>query len=338
MPKLISLVVGARPNFVKAFSLVKEARNRNIPVRLIHTGQHYDYNMSEIFLREFGLAPDVYICKEKLGRAEFLAACFLGLMRDYEQNKPRLVISVGDTNSSLLAALSASKLNIPVAHVEAGLRSFDDMEEETNRRIIDHISTFLFVTEQNGVDNLYNEGVRKNVFLVGNTMIDTLMNFMPADTKKENFALLTLHRQYNVENFSTLLPYIDLLSERYPIVKFPVHPRTQRVLPKLPQNIELMDPLGYTEFIRCLSAANLVVTDSGGVQEESSILNTPCFTLRKSTERPITCSLGTNRLITSVEEFAAGVKELRSKRVNIPLWDGFASKRIFDILESKCAV
>ena len=334
--KTIALVVGARPNFVKAFSLINASKEFNFDIKLIHTGQHYDENMSKVFLYEFGLEPDVFICKEKLDKKEFLSKCLFGLMLEYDRIKPDIVISVGDTNSSLLAALAANKCRIPVAHVEAGLRSFDNrMEEENNRILIDHISSYLFVTEESGVENLKREGIVSNVFLVGNTMIDTLLSFTSkfAKVEKENFALVTLHRQENVDgNIEKALKYVNKLSEYFP-VKFPVHPRTRSKLGNCRKNIELLDPLCYTDFIQLLMKSKLVLTDSGGVQEESSILNVPCFTLRQSTERPVTTSHGTNKLVTSLEEFEKAISKLEEKLCIIPLWDGLASKRILAILE-----
>ncbi len=359
------LVVGARPNFVKAAPLLPAVAGSAV-VHLVHTGQHYDEAMSRMFFDQLGLPrPDTNL---EVGSAAHGAQTGLILQRLEPvmiEWRPDAVVVVGDVNSTLAGALVAGKLNIPVAHVEAGLRSFDPtMPEEINRALTDRISHWLFVTEPGGVENLRREGIAtQRVHLVGNVMIDSLRRFLPAAEKTaalhdlgleasggraRPFVLVTLHRPSNVDAVESLLPLVDALSEiaREAPVLFPAHPRTAerleqfRMAPFFVQEwnergagLRITPPLGYLEFLRLESCAAAVITDSGGIQEETTVLAVPCFTLRGSTERPITIEQGTNTLLGSdVAALVRGVREAlagRGKRGRVPdLWDGRAAERI----------
>lgn len=356
--KILS-VVGARPNFIKIAAFVREVRkHRSIKHVLVHTGQHYDKHMSSQFFSALEIPKPTI----NLGVRENDHGAQTGeIMKRFEKvcyaQKPDLVVVVGDINSTVAAALVAVKLGIRVAHIEAGLRSFDrTMPEEINRMLTDQISDFLFVTEPSGVTNLRKEGiVAKKIFYVGNTMIDTLKANM-AKIKKSTvleryalcpmrYAVVTMHRPANVDNGNTLKKYVRMLNsvaKELPIV-FPVHPRTKRQLGKLitkNRSLVTIDPLGYHDFLQLVRNARLVLTDSGGIQEEASVLGVPCITMRDNTERPITISKGTNILAgTEQKKIYACVKRvLRSKKVKpkiIPKWDGNAANRIVLIILSE---
>lgn len=368
LPRLL-FVVGARPNFVKAAPLLPAVAG-HAEVRLVHTGQHYDEAMSRLFFDQLGLPrPDVNL---EVGSGAHGAQTGLILERlepVIAEWRPRAAVVVGDVNSTLAAALAAAKLNIPVAHVEAGLRSFDRaMPEEINRVLTDQISRWLFVTEPSGIANLRREGIAEDcIYLVGNVMIDSLRRFLPAAEKTRAlgelgledaggrarpFVLVTLHRPSNVDAAETLRPLVEGLAEiaRDVPVVFPAHPRTAERLERFGlghglapawnergAGLRITAPLGYLEFLRLESRAAAVVTDSGGLQEETTALGVPCFTLRDSTERPITIEQGTNTMVGSdVPAMVRGVREAlagRGKRGRIPeLWDGHAAERIAAIL------
>ncbi len=350
-------VCGARPNFMKIAPLVDAlSRAPDVKTLLVHTGQHYDERMSRLFFGDLGIRqPDVNLevgsCSHALQTAE--------VMRRFEpvcvEQRPDWVIVVGDVNSTLAAALVASKLGIKVAHVEAGLRSFDrSMPEETNRVLTDAISDLLFVTELSGVENLRKEGIADSkVHLVGNVMIDTLLQsraradqstiLSTLGISKKNYAVVTLHRPSNVDDtkmFSSILAALEVIARDMPVI-FPVHPRTRKNLEtsglgdrsaKI-ANLRLIEPLGYLDFLKLMSESAVVLTDSGGIQEETTILGVPCLTLRENTERPITVTQGTNRLTgSSTESILSAYREIRgqrSKPVKAPdLWDGRAADRI----------
>jgi UDP-N-acetylglucosamine 2-epimerase (non-hydrolysing) len=353
----ILAIAGARPNFMKIAPLMWELRRRpGIQSYLVHTGQHYDERMSKLFFEELNIPrPDIDLGVGSGSHTVQTAE----VMKRFEpvvlEQRPDVVLVVGDVNSTLACALTAVKLNVPVAHVEAGLRSFDrTMPEEINRILTDAISQWLFVTEHSGITNLRNEGVdEERIFMVGNVMIDTLLSCRrrcEESTILEQFglgerpyAVLTLHRPANVDDpavFGRLLAGIDRLQREVPIV-FPVHPRTRKALngsaaESLP-GLLLTEPLGYLDFMKLLSHARVVLTDSGGIQEETTVLGVPCLTLRNNTERPITVEQGTNRLVgldperiiaTGLEVLSRPVQEAR-----IPeLWDGRAAERIVDVL------
>lgn len=361
--KIIS-IVGARPNFMKvaplhkSFSLYPSPKGREIKHLICHTGQHYDEKMSKVFFDELELPkPDFYLGVGSGSHAEQTAKVMIEFEKVLLEEKPDLVIVVGDVNSTIACGLTAVKLGIKVAHVEAGLRSFDrTMPEEINRILTDSISDYLFVTEKSGLENLSREGIPdEKVFLVGNVMIDSLINFLPKIEKSSavknynlsphDYCLFTLHRPSNVDNKNSLLELVDLIHEvsKKKKVIFPIHPRTKKNLESfgltkfLNHNIRVTDPLGYIDFIALLKNSNFVLTDSGGIQEESTYLRIPCVTLRTTTERPVTVEIGTNYLvgdnINSSKQYITEIINDNSKKGEIPeLWDGHAAERIVNIL------
>ncbi len=356
-------IVGARPNLMKIAPLMEAMRRRpGIGPVLVHTGQHYDARMSELFFHDLGIpAPDHYLGVGSGTHAQQTAQVMTELEPLFTELRPDVVLVVGDVNSTLAAALVAAKLGIPLAHVEAGLRSFDrTMPEEINRVVTDALSDFLFTTERGAADNLRREGIAESkIFFVGNVMIDTLLRHrdraeslgMPERyaVRPREYAVVTLHRPSNVDAPEALAGLVDVLAglqERLPIV-FPVHPRTRNRLTAtglwsrldaLP-NVRLTEPLGYLEFLGLVAAARLVLTDSGGIQEETTILGVPCLTLRENTERPVTIADGTNRLVGTaperIQEAAARVLSEPPTNGRRPeLWDGRAAERIVEVLAS----
>ncbi len=367
MLKIIS-VVGARPNFMKVAPLHKEfskfkSQNSKVKINhlICHTGQHYDEKMSKVFFDELDLPkPDFYLGVGSGSHAEQTAKVMIEFEKILLQEKPDLVIVVGDVNSTIACSLAAVKLHIKVAHVEAGLRSFDkEMPEEINRVLTDTISDFLFITEKSGMENLKNSGVSdEKVFFVGNCMIDSLIHYLPKvdsstiiDDYKlapNNYILVTLHRPSNVDEEKSLKEVIAMLnhfSEKRKIV-FPIHPRTRANIKAfgledlLNENIILTDPIGYLDFISLVKNCELVITDSGGIQEESTYLGVQCLTLRDNTERPVTVEVGTNHLIgTDFKKAEIAALEILSGKKKIgkipELWDGKAAERIVEILVEK---
>jgi UDP-N-acetylglucosamine 2-epimerase (non-hydrolysing) len=358
----ILLIVGARPNFMKAAPICAEMRRRpdDFEVKIVHTGQHYDAAMSDGFFKDLGLPkPDFHLGFGSASHAEQTARIMLAFEPVVLAEKPDWVIVVGDVNSTLACALVASKLGVKVAHVEAGLRSFDrSMPEEINRIVTDSISDLLFTTEESANENLRREGIApEKIKFVGNVMIDSLVgNLERAKASKvlselkldsESYTVLTLHRPSNVDAGETLEPLIDALtkiSERIPII-FPVHPRTRAKIADFGlqdaiggSNLRLIDPLGYLDFLALYSQAKFVMTDSGGLQEETTYLGIPCLTLRENTERPVTMEVGTNQLVGSgpANLMRAADKFLNYDQVISttvpPLWDGKAAARICDEL------
>ena len=353
----ISAIVGARPNFVKMAPILEEARRRSkFQCRLIHTGQHYSPEMSGAFFDELGIPePDVNLEIGSGSHTAQAAGIMLRLETELNERRPDLVLVVGDVNSTMAAALVASKLGIPLAHVEAGLRSFDRrMPEETNRLVTDVLSDYLFASEPSGVANLLAEGIPKEkIFFVGNVMIDTLMKFRgeAAQTgvldrlkvESGHYAVATLHRPSNVDDMEHLASLVSMLTElscHLPVV-FPVHPRTRRRMEDAgltEGGLILTEPLGYLEFLRLTSEARLVLTDSGGIQEETTILRVACLTMRDNTERPITIQQGTNRLVGTepqkILQAALDTLDTPPRSLAPPeFWDGKASARILDVLE-----
>jgi UDP-N-acetylglucosamine 2-epimerase (non-hydrolysing) len=352
----VDLIAGARPNFMKAAAICTVASQfPKLTLRLVHTGQHYDEAMSDVFFKELGLPEPV--THLECGSGTHAAQTAL-VMERYgtwiQSNRPDMCMVVGDVNSTVACALVAAKEHIPVAHVEAGLRSFDrTMPEEINRIVTDAIADMLFVTEQSGVENLLHEGRdRKSIYLAGNVMIDTLFRMLPLARQLGTlstlglqpgaYVFLTLHRPSNVDDpqiLAQICDQIKWLAEQFPVL-FAVHPRTRarlKALPEassFPESVRLVDPLGYLDSLCLLDQARCVVTDSGGLQEESSALGVPCFTLRDNTERPITLTRGTNTLIGGDwQKFRAGVSQLihrekQPERERIPFWDGHAAERI----------
>jgi UDP-N-acetylglucosamine 2-epimerase (non-hydrolysing) len=360
----VIIVVGARPNFVKAAPLVEamKRREREFAPLVVHTGQHYDQMMSDAFLRDLELSvPDV--CLE-VGSAS-QAAQTAAIMQKFEpvalRERPDWVVVVGDVNSTLAAALVAVKLGIKVAHVEAGLRSRDrTMPEEINRLLTDQIADLLFTPSEDADRNLLAEGIPvARISLVGNIMIDSLNKYLArakALPVRENlgladvnYAVLTLHRPSNVDNretFSGILDALAKIGERVPVI-FPVHPRTRKTIGDLGltekiatvTGLRMIEPLGYLDFLSLYSNAKFVITDSGGLQEETTVLGIPCLTLRENTERPITVELGTNVVVgTDPKKITAAAFAVLSDDATIkwpsipPLWDGRAADRIVDVL------
>lgn len=362
MTKLIYLVAGARPNFMKIAPLIKEFQKEKIRFKLIHTGQHYDYNMSKIFFDDLGIpVPDIYLGIGSGTHAVQTAKIMIEFEKVLIKEQPLLVVVVGDVNSTIACALVAKKLHIKVAHIEAGLRSFDmKMPEEVNRLLTDQISDFLFTTEKSAALNLKNEGIDSDkVFFVGNIMIDTLtMNLEKAkklnlldkyNLKKNDYALLTLHRPANVdtkENLEKILKILKFLNERVRIF-FPIHPRTKKNLERFDlekrvkdMNIVLSNPIGYLEFLNLILNSKLILTDSGGIQEEASYLKIPILTARESTERPITVDEGTNVIIgNNLVKAKKYIEEIFSNTYKqgktIEKWDGQTAKRIVRIIKEK---
>lgn len=345
-------VLGARPNFVKAAPVIDALRGTEQAV--IHTGQHYDERMSQIFFRDLGLPePDVNLEVGSGSHATQTAALMVGLEREFIERSPALVIVYGDVNSTIAAALVAAKLQIPVAHVEAGLRSFDmTMPEEVNRRLTDQLSDLCLVTSPEAIGHLADEGVPvERVHLVGNPMIDTLLKNLPKfDTEAvraeyglpDRYVLATMHRPANVDDPQTagqLVARLHEIADLAPVV-LPLHPRGRKVLLAAGLDdhagLHVMEPLGYIEFIAAVRGAAAVVTDSGGLQEETTILGVPCLTVRPNTERPITITHGTNRLVTFDELVPAARKALDTDRQSAgrvpPLWDGQAGPRIAEVI------
>ncbi len=372
-------IVGTRPNFMKIASLMKQIKkNPNFELILLHTGQHYDKNMSKVFFHDLALPePEIYLGVGSGTHSEQTGKIMIEFEKVCLKEKPDLVIVVGDVNSTFACALVAVKLCIPVAHVEAGLRSFDrTMPEEINRILTDQISEYLFTSCKDANQNLVKEGIAKSkIFFVGNLMIDTLLNHLKKSEKsniidnlglKKNnnikkFALLTLHRPSNVDNPDVLEGILSALiniSELIPII-FPAHPRTIKQINKFKLNeminyimnisqdelieangkIFAMPPLGYLDFLCLMSKATLVLTDSGGIQEETTILGVPCLTLRNNTERPITVKVGTNILVGNdpdkIYETALYILENAIARKKFPkYWDGKTAQRIYEILNN----
>jgi UDP-N-acetylglucosamine 2-epimerase (non-hydrolysing) len=347
-------VVGARPNFMKAAPVMYALRERpNVAQTLVHTGQHYDHNMSEVFFEQLAIpAPDVNLEVGSGTHAQQTAE----VMRRFEpvvvEKKPDLVLVYGDVNSTLAAAMVCSKIEIPVGHVEAGLRSFDrSMPEEINRVVTDQLADWLFTPSEDGDRNLHNEGMRaEKIYRVGNVMIDSLVRLLPAAMNCNNsdlsgrYALVTLHRPSNVDDSQVLKRLLECLVEVSSAltVVFPAHPRTLRRIHQFgidTKNLRLLEPVPYVEFLALQARAAVVLTDSGGIQEESTYLGIPCLTLRSNTERPVTVELGTNVLVANdTAKLRAELSKViagRAKRGTIPpLWDGHASQRIADVILS----
>jgi UDP-N-acetylglucosamine 2-epimerase (non-hydrolysing) len=356
MTRTVAHVVGARPNFMKAAPLIRALAARHVAQVLIHTGQHYDAKMSDVFFRDLGLPePDVNLGVGSGSHAGQTAALMVALERFFLESPPDLTIVYGDVNSTIAAALVCAKLGLPVAHVEAGLRSFDDtMPEEINRRVTDLLSDLLFVTSPEGVDNLRASGIPADrIHFVGNPMIDTLLsNLERFDAVRmrtaldlpERYAVATMHRPANVDDPAQAGRIAEMLvgvSELLTLV-VPLHPRGRPTLEAAGlvegARLRIVDPLGYVDFLSLVRGAALVVTDSGGIQEETTILGVPCLTVRPNTERPITITHGTNRLL-GPEEVLAVARTILTDGLPVPpngppLWDGHAGERIAVILEA----
>jgi len=353
-------VVGARPNFIKIASILRACeKTLEIQSVLVHTGQHYTDNMSKAFFEELEIPiPDINLGVGSGSHAQQTAEIMKRFEPVLSEHKPDAVLVVGDVNSTVACVLVTAKLGIKTVHVEAGLRSFDrTMPEEINRILTDAISDILFVTEPNGLANLKREGIDgTKVHFVGNVMIDTLERYKEKalasqildrlNLQEKKYVVLTLHRPSNVDQDGALINIFDGLAQIQQDFKvvFPMHPRTRKNLVSrgligrlqhLP-NLLLTEPLGYLDFVQLMSGSKLVITDSGGIQEETTILGIPCLTVRENTERPITVTEGTNILVgTDTNRILSGYRESLSKAVSFTrpeFWDGKASERIVQIL------
>lgn len=357
-------IVGARPNLMKIAPLIREIqRYPGIHQTLIHTGQHYDDKMSQIFFDELDIPrPDVYLGVGSGSHAEQTARVMIAYEQVLLEKRPDVTMVVGDVNSTMACAVTAAKLQVPVAHVEAGLRSFDRrMPEEINRVVTDALSDFLFTTCLDAGDNLRREGVPADrIYFVGNVMIDTLMRYRPRAEAlntpsrfglvPRGYAILTLHRPSNVDRphvLAAILGVLTAIQRDIPIL-FPAHPRTMKRIDEFQfreklsvcPNLRVTEPLGYLEFLDLMIHARFVLTDSGGIQEETTILGVPCLTLRENTERPVTITEGTNVLVgTDPTRIAEEVQRVLTGDVpstRIPeLWDGHAAERIIGILHRR---
>ncbi len=356
--KIVS-VVGARPNFMKMASLdAAFKKSRTIQNVLVHTGQHYDKSMNQIFFEELKLPkPNQSLNVGSGSHAEQTAEIMKRFDPLIEEEKPDAVLVVGDVNSTIACALVAAKRNIPVAHVEAGLRSFDRrMPEEINRILTDHLSKWLFTTSHEADNNLAKEGITKNVHLVGNTMVDCLLKFKPLAEKNgireklgvTDYGLVTLHRAANVDEFDSIKQMVEMLelAATYQPLVFSIHPRTRKQIAafgmgeRIEKNarIILTEPLGYLEFLNLQIHSKFILTDSGGIQEEATVLKVPCLTARENTERPETVSRGTNTLVgRNMDALRTALDDIESgnykKGETLPFWDGKAGERICRQLE-----
>ncbi len=366
MAKIIN-IVGARPNFMKIAPLMAAySQCPDLEPVLVHTGQHYDERMSDLFFRQLGIPePDINLGVGSGSHATQTAAIMTAFEPIVLEHKPDAVLVVGDVNSTIACGLVAAKLCVPLVHVEAGLRSGDrTMPEEINRVLTDAISDLLFCTEPSGVENLRREGVGADrIFLVGNLMIDTLLankdkaeaSTILTDLGLEagHYAVLTLHRPANVDDpavFGQLLGALEQIQRDVPIV-FPIHPRTRSNLAKLGlggrieamTNLRLIEPAGYLDFLKLTANARCVLTDSGGIQEETTILKVPCVTLRENTERPVTAEVGSNRIVgTDPAKILQAWADIQAGRWGTPripdMWDGQAAGRIVRVLSDRLGV
>lgn len=357
----IHLIAAARPNFMKIAPLYHELTSRNgIEPIIVHTGQHYDLNMSDVFFKDFNLpAPHIHLGVGSGTHAQQTGNVMIAYEKVLMETPPDLVVVAGDVNSTVATTLAAVKLGIKTAHLEAGLRSFDrTMPEEINRIVTDSIADYLWTPSPDGDENLIKEGISsQKITRVGNIMIDSLVMLKPTieklsihsqfDVEKDNYGLVTLHRPANVDDPDSLYELCQALSDiscQIPLI-FPVHPRTKKkmnetgyasILENSP-NIFLVDPLGYKDFMNLLISAKVIITDSGGVQEETTYLGIPCLTLRPNTERPITITQGTNRLctISDIRNLVSEVCNGQFKKGSIPdLWDGRTAVRIADKIQT----
>ena len=358
MTNSVTHITGARPNFPKAAPVIAALKALGVNQRLVHTGQHYDDKMSDVFFKELNLPkPDINLGVGSGSHAAQTAQTMVLLEQEFTDHRPDLVIVYGDINSTVAASLVAAKMHIPTAHVEAGLRSFDArMPEEINRLVTDQLASLLFVTSPDAIGHLADEGIdQTRIHFVGNPMIDTLLSSLDKTSRKdqidglklpEKYIVATLHRPSNVDDKNASLEIIQALhslADLRPVI-VPLHPRGRASLIELGfddhENIHIVDPLGYLDFVSIMRYADAVVTDSGGVQEETTILGVPCLTLRENTERPVTITHGTNQLVTASTlrtAFENAIANADSEKVTPPLWDGRAGERIARIIADQLA-
>lgn len=358
MSKTIAILVGTRPNFIKITQFKKEAEKEGLNTILIHTGQHYDYKMAGAFFEQLKITPDYFLDVQPGNPSKQIGNIIIKLSELLEELNPDILVVPGDVNSTLAGAIAANKMNIKLAHLESGLRSKDErMPEEINRILTDRITDLFFVTEQSGIDNLLAEKApAENIHFVGNTMIDTLVAF-DNEIRKSNilkeigvedgFILVTIHRPSNVDDPKQLRFVIDLLEDiaKKDKVVFPIHPRTvnrlknEGLYERLNNNSNIVqtEPMDYYSFQNLILHSKLVLTDSGGIQEETTFRQIPCLTLRENTERPITVEVGSNRLIPfDIPLILKQINESENLRGEIPnLWDGRATERIVKIIKEE---
>ena len=346
----LHIIGGARPNFVKIAPLLKLLdKDEYFDAKFINTGQHYDVKLCDGILYDLDLrSPDINLNVGSFSGNTQISKIMYRYEKYLENNIPDVVIVFGDVNSTLATALTAKKMGIKIAHIEAGLRCYDDnLPEEVNRRLTDSISDYFFTPSPNEKINLERENITKNIFFVGNIMIDSLKIILNENKKIEdnlvkNYGLVTLHRPENVDNleqFSKIIDKLEEISKKINLI-FPIHPRTKKSLRKFNlikkirsiKNIKTTNSFGYIEFLRYVKNSEFVISDSGGVQEETSFLGIPCFTLRKNTERPITITRGNNQLV-NLKNINAKINLRRRKQVKIYKWDGLTSQRILKILK-----
>ncbi len=359
----IILVVGARPNYMKIapvyFALKSE---QNFHPLIVHTGQHYDNNLSEIFFKELGLPePDTYLGVGSGTHGEQTSRIMIEFEKVLFEEKPDLVMVAGDVNSTIACALDAVKLHIPVAHLEAGLRSYDRrMPEEINRVLTDSISDILLTPSLDANENLKKEGISNDkIFFVGNAMIDSLRRYErlaersnileQLNITSNNYGLITLHRPSNVDNkksFEKIITAFEEIEKKIPLI-FPIHPRSRKQIKQFSlksrfenmKNFKLIDPVGYLDFLKLEKDAKLVITDSGGIQEETTVFGVPCITIRENTERPITIKQGTNQLVgNDTQKIIKAVESIlggHCKERTIPkFWDGKTALRVVEVLKN----
>jgi len=360
MKKRILIVVGTRPNFIKVTQFKNlTLENNKIELKIVHTGQHYDAKMADVFFEQFDLIPDFFLNIKSASPNSQMAEIIHNLEKVCLEYYPDLIMVVGDVNSTLAAALTANKLGIKIAHLESGLRSYDrTMPEEINRILTDEITDLFFVTEQSGWDNLIKEGKKEaQLFFVGNTMIDTMIAFEDKiqsnkvlekyQLENERFILMTIHRPATVDHKDELIKLIELIefiNETFKII-FPIHPRTINNLKKFDlydrvnglTNLILTEPLDYFSFQKLIATCKFIITDSGGIQEESTFRLKPCLTLRPNTERPSTVTIGSNILLPFdnqlIKKTIQSIINGNYKKGNIPpLWDGKSTERIIEVL------
>lgn len=355
--KRIFILVGTRPNFIKVTRFKELGKERGIEVKIIHTGQHFDNNMANIFFKQFGLEPDYFLNVGGQTPNTQIANIILKLEALFEDiGKPDLFIVPGDVNSTLAGSIAANKLGIKLGHLESGLRSFDKkMPEEHNRIVTDNLSDICYVTEPSGLKNLENEGIQAKIEYVGNTMIDTLVHFDAEiekstiledhNLKPNSYFLMTFHRPSNVdtkEGLEKLIAVIEAVCKEQTSI-LPLHPRTKNKIAELGLkdrwnkilNLKIIEPAGYFEFQKLIKYSKAVLTDSGGIQEETTYRQVPCLTLRENTERPVTVEIGTNTLVNiEPNEILGYIQQIQNgtyKKGSVPeLWDGKATERILD--------
>jgi len=354
----IAIVLGTRPEIIKMAPIIRELESKKVDYFIVHSGQHYSYNMDQVFFEQLSLPKPKYNIKVGSGtHAEETGKALIGIEKVLLKERPDVVLVQGDTNTTLSGALAAAKLMIKVGHVEAGLRSFDrGMPEELNRVMVDHLSDYLFAPTRKAEENLLNEGIKDGIFVTGNTIVDAVyqslslvkdINVMKIfDVDADDFFLLTLHRQENVDNrqrLSNIVKGLQLIGQEFDVpIVYPIHPRTKRRLKEfginLPSFIRLIEPLDYLSFLKLESSAKLILTDSGGVQEEACILRVPCVTIRYNTERPETLDVGANLLAgTEPERILEKTKMMLSRKRTWPnpFGDGKAAERIVEIVLSE---